>query len=100
MLENEYSKLGVDIDKIQTNYLFVAGAKMLGVALVGTVAAVIVTFIASRIAAALGRNLRKDVFNKVVSFSNAEFDKFSTASLITRTTNDIQQIMMLDSYGT
>ncbi len=72
---------------------------MLGIALIGSIAAVIVRFIAARIGAALGRNLRKDVFNKVVGFSNAEFDKFSTASLITRTTNDIQQIMILIVMG-
>lgn len=98
-VREQYKELGIDIDKVQTNYLFMAGAKMLGVALIGTIAAVIVTFIAARIAAALGRNLRKDVFNKVVRFSNAEFDRFSTASLITRTTNDIQQIMMLIVMG-
>lgn len=98
-VREQYKELGIDIDKVQTNYLFMAGAKMLGVALIGTIAAVIVTFIAARIAAALGRNLRKDVFNKVVVFSNAEFDRFSTASLITRTTNDIQQIMMLIVMG-
>lgn len=98
-VREQYKELGIDIDKVQTNYLFMSGAKMLGVALIGTIAAVIVTFIAARIAAALGRNLRKDVFNKVVGFSNAEFDRFSTASLITRTTNDIQQIMMLIVMG-
>ena len=98
-VREQYKELGIDIDKVQTNYLFMAGAKMLGVALIGTIAAVIVTFIAARIAAALGRNLRKDVFNKVVGFSNAEFDRFSTASLITRTTNDIQQIMILIVMG-
>ena len=98
-VREQYKELGIDIDKVQTNYLFMAGAKMLGVASIGTIAAVIVTFIAARIAAALGRNLRKDVFNKVVGFSNAEFDRFSTASLITRTTNDIQQIMMLIVMG-
>lgn len=98
-VREQYKELGIDIDKVQTNYLFMAGAKMLGVALIGTIAAVIVTFIAARIAAALGRNLRKDVFNKVVRFSNAEFDRFSTASLITSTTNDIQQIMMLIVMG-
>lgn len=98
-VREQYKELGIDIDKVQTNYLFMAGAKMLGVALIGTIAAVIVTFIAARIAAVLGRNLRKDVFNKVVGFSNAEFDRFSTASLITRTTNDIQQIMMLIVMG-
>ena len=98
-VREQYKELGIDIDKVQTNYLFMAGAKMLGVALIGAIAAVIVTFIAARIAAALGRNLRKDVFNKVVGFSNAEFDRFSTASLITRTTNDIQQIMMLIVMG-
>lgn len=95
----QYKNIGMDVDRIQSNYVLLAGAKMLGVALIGTIAAVLVTLIAARVAAALGSNLRKDVFNKVVSFSNTEFDKFSTASLITRTTNDIQQIMMLIVMG-
>ena len=72
---------------------------MVGIALISMVATVIVSFIAARVGAALGRNLRKDVFNKVVGFSNTEFDEFSTASLITRTTNDIQQIIMLVVMG-
>ena len=94
-VKNEYIEIGVDTDKLQTNYIILAGIKMLGIALISMIAAVIVGLISSRIAAGLSKNLRKDVFEKVTSFSNAEFDKFSTASLITRSTNDIQQIQML-----
>ena len=94
-VKNEYKEIGVDTDKLQTNYIILAGIKMLGIALISMMAAVIVGLISSRIAAGLSKNLRKDVFEKVTSFSNAEFDKFSTASLITRSTNDIQQIQML-----
>lgn len=65
---------------------------MLGIALISLLATIVVGFIGSRVGAGIGRSLRKDVFRKVVSFSNVEFDKFSTASLITRSTNDIQQI--------
>ena len=68
---------------------------MLGIALISMIATVVVGFLGARVAAKLGRNLRSKVFKKVVSFSNTEFDKFSTASLITRSTNDIQQIQML-----
>ena len=91
----QYKNIGINIDKLQSNYVILAGAKMVGIALISMLATVIVSFIAARVGAALGRNLRKDVFNKVVGFSNSEFDEFSTASLITRTTNDIQQIIML-----
>lgn len=91
----EYRTIGINTDKLQSNYIIVAGAKMLGVALVSMAATVAVGFIAARLAAALGRNLRKDVFTSVVGFSNNEFDHFSTASLITRSTNDIQQIQVL-----
>lgn len=94
-VKNEYKEIGMDTDKLQTNYIILAGIKMLGIALISMVAAVIVGLISSRIAAGLSKNLRRDVFEKVTSFSNAEFDKFSTASLITRSTNDIQQIQML-----
>ena len=86
---------GIDIDKIQTNYLWTAGFKMLGVALIMGIATVVVGFFASKIGAGIGRDLRKKIFTKVVGFSNTEMDKFSTASLITRSTNDIQQIQMV-----
>ena len=98
-VKEQYKEIGINTDKLQSNYVIMAGVKMVGIALISMVATVIVSFIASRVGAALGRNLRKDVFKKVVGFSNAEFDKFSTASLITRTTNDIQQIIMLVVMG-
>lgn len=98
-VKEQYKEVGINTDKLQSNYVIIAGVKMVGIALISMVATVIVSFIAARVGAALGRNLRKDVFNKVVGFSNAEFDKFSTASLITRTTNDIQQIIMLVVMG-
>ena len=94
-VKNEYSEIGINTDKLQTNYIILAGIKMLGIALISMLTAVIVGLISSRIAAGLSKNLRRDVFKKVTTFSNAEFDKFSTASLITRSTNDIQQIQML-----
>ena len=94
-VKSQYKAAGINTDKLQSNYVILAGLKMVGIALISMVATVIVSFIASRVGAALGRNLRKDVFNKVVDFSNTEFDKFSTASLITRSTNDIQQIQFL-----
>ena len=98
-VKEQYKEIGINTDKLQSNYVIIAGIKMVGIALISMVATVVVSFIAARVAAALGRNLRKDVFNKVVGFSNAEFDEFSTASLITRTTNDIQQIIMLIVMG-
>ena len=98
-VKEQYKDIGINTDKLQSNYVIIAGIKMVGIALISMVATVVVSFIAARVAAALGRNLRKDVFNKVVGFSNAEFDEFSTASLITRTTNDIQQIIMLVVMG-
>lgn len=98
-VKEQYKEIGINTDKLQSNYVIIAGIKMVGIALISMAATVVVSFIAARVAAALGRNLRKDVFNKVVRFSNAEFDEFSTASLITRTTNDIQQIIMLIVMG-
>lgn len=98
-VKEQYKDIGINTDKLQSNYVIVAGVKMVGIALISMVATVFVSFIAARVGAALGRNLRKDVFNKVVGFSNTEFDEFSTASLITRTTNDIQQIIMLVVMG-
>ncbi len=91
----EYDSLGIDTGKLQNNYIIFAGIKMLGIALISVFAMITVTFLASRVAASVGRGLRGSVFNKVMSFSNAEMDKFSTASLITRSTNDIQQVQML-----
>ena len=86
---------GLDVEKIQKSYLLTAGAKMVGMALVIGVVTVFVGFFASRVGAGIGKSLREKVFKKVVSFSNAEMDQFSTASLITRSTNDIQQIQMV-----
>lgn len=94
-VRSEYSSLGADTDSLQKVYIVVAGAKMLGVAFVSMLATVVVGFLGARAAGKLGRDLRSKVFRKVVSFSNTEMDKFSTASLITRSTNDIQQVQML-----
>lgn len=86
---------GIDIDHVQKSYLLFAGLKMLGMALLMGVVTVLVGFFASRVGAGIGMTLREKVFKNVVGFSNAEMDKFSTASLITRSTNDIQQIQMV-----
>lgn len=94
MVKVEYEALGVDVSAIQINYIWSIGLQMLTVSLAGVICAIIVGYFSSRIAAGVARNLRKDTFNKVESFSNTEFNKFSTASLITRTTNDVQQIQM------
>jgi len=94
-----YQEIGIDTDEIQSDYIWRTGLKMLGVAFLGVIAAVLVGLFASRIAATVGKRLRHDLFAKVENFSNAEFDKFSTASLITRTTNDVQQVQMLVTMG-
>ena len=94
-VKTEYKAIGMNTDSIQTNYVLLSGLKMLSLALASMLATILVGFLASRVAASLGRELRGRIFRKVVSFSNAEFDRFSTASLITRSTNDIQQIQML-----
>ena len=86
---------GVDVEQVQKNYLVTAGFKMVGMALIIGIVTILIGFFASRVGAGIGRDLREKVFRKVVSFSNAEMDKFSTASLITRSTNDIQQIQMV-----
>lgn len=86
---------GVNVDKIQKSYLLSAGLKMVGMAFLMGLVTVLVGFFASRIGAGIGMNLRDGVFKRVVGFSNAEMDRFSTASLITRSTNDIQQIQMV-----
>lgn len=94
-VKTAYQDLGMDMDKIQTDYLLETGAKMIGLAFLGMMASIVVGLLASRVGAASGRDLRGRVFRKVVGFSSNEFDHFSTASLITRSTNDIQQIQML-----
>ena len=94
-----YKELGVDMDAKQMHYIVMKGLEMLGIALLGVLAAVLVGFFASRISSGVAKQMRSDVFRKVESFSNTEFDKFSTASLITRTTNDVTQVQMLISMG-
>ena len=94
-----YKELGVDLDAKQVRYILIKGLEMLGIALLGVLAAVLVGFFASRISSGVAKQMRSDVFRKVESFSNTEFDKFSTASLITRTTNDVTQVQMLISMG-
>ncbi len=93
-VKGEYEALGRDTGKMQSGFIILAGIKMLAIALVGMVASVIVGLLAARVSAQLGRTLRKNVFENVVDFSNNELDKFSTSSLITRCTNDIQQVQM------
>ena len=94
-VKGEYEAIGIDMDKTQINYIFLSGVKMLGVALLSAALSVVVGFMASKVAAKTSMNLRSKVFKKVMSFSHTEMDKFSTASLITRSTNDIQQIQMV-----
>ena len=91
-IKDEYTKIGLDIGKLQTNYILVSGAKMIGIALFIMLISLIIGFLGARLAARLAKTLRAKVFEKVVSFSKNEMKKFGTASLITRTTNDIQQI--------
>lgn len=93
--KNMDEKAGLDMDDIQKSYLLNSGLKMIGMALLMAVVTVIVGLIASKIGAGVGRDLRSSIYGKVMKFSNAEMDKFSTASLITRTTNDVQQIQMV-----
>lgn len=94
-VQAEYEAMGIDTGKVQTDYLLKTGLKMLGLSLLMMAAAIFTGLLASRTAAKTGRNLRSRVYNKVVAFSSAEMDKFSTASLITRSTNDIQQVQMV-----
>lgn len=91
----EYVKCGADLDKIQTSYLWLTGGKMLLMALGVALLAVMIGYLASRVGAGVGRDLRAKVFRKVIGFSDAEMNKFSTASLITRSTNDVQQVQMV-----
>ena len=94
-LQAEYESLGMDLGKIQRSYLYRTGGMMLAYSVVMMATAILVGFLASRIGARLGLNLRQRVFSRVVSFSHAEMEQFSTASLITRSTNDIQQVQMV-----
>ncbi len=94
-IKTAYEQLGLDTGHMSTVYILKTGAKMLGLAALGMLASIMAGLMASRVGAKVGRGLRRDVFRKVIGFSNAEFDKFSTASLITRSTNDIQQIQLL-----
>ena len=93
--KNMDAKAGIDMDALQTSYLWSSGLKMVGIAFLIAAIAVLIGFFASRVGAAIGRDLRGKVYKNVIGFSNAEMDKFSTASLITRSTNDVQQVQMV-----
>lgn len=94
-VKEEYKKLNMDVDKIQNKYIVFAGLQMLGISFISMASAITIMLLSARVAAKLGNTLRDKVFKKVLSFSTKEFNEFSTASLITRSTNDIQQIQML-----
>lgn len=94
-VNNEYKSIGIDLDNLQNKYILKSGAQMLGIAILSMFVTIIVTYLAAKVAATLGKILRNNVYEKVMSFSNEEMKKFSTASLITRSTNDIQQIQMM-----
>ena len=94
-VKSEYEALGEDVDAIQMHYIKVSGVKMLGMAFITMLCAISVVFLSSRVAAALGHDLRNAVYRKVITFSSREYHKFSTASLITRCTNDIQQVQQV-----
>lgn len=96
LVKEEYEAVGIDLDALQMNYLKSKGLQMVGLAILMMAASICVSLLAAKVAAGVGRDLRQGVFHKVVSFSNGEMDKFSTASLITRSTNDIQQIQMVE----
>lgn len=94
-VQQEYEGQGIDVDQMQIRYILMSGLKMLGLAFVIMLAAITVTFLSAKVAAILGRNLRNGVYRKVISFSGEELNHFSTASLITRSTNDIQQVQQV-----
>ena len=94
-VNNEYKSIGIDLDNLQNKYILKSGGQMLGIAILSMFVTIIVTYLAAKVAATLGKTLRNNVYEKVMSFSNEEMKKFSTASLITRSTNDIQQIQMM-----
>ena len=97
--KQEYIAIGVDVDIIQTRYILKTGLQMMGITLISMTFAITIMFLAARVAATLGKTLREKVFRRVLKFTRKEFNDFSTASLITRTTNDIQQIQMLTAMG-
>ena len=94
-VKNEYNEIGIDTGKLQTQYILTTGAEMIGITILSVVASITVGFLASRVGASLGRTLRSKTFEKVMRFSSKEMTEFSTASLITRSTNDIQQIQQM-----
>ena len=94
-VKSEYGSIGVDLDSLQNKYILIVGLQMAGVAFLSMLSAVTIMFLSSRVAAKLGKTLREKLFKKVLSFSTEEFNRFSTASLITRSTNDVQQIQQL-----
>ena len=94
-VKNEYKEIGMDTDGMQNQYIIMAGLKMLGISLIIMISAISIMCLSARVAARLAKTLREKVFKKVLSFSNKEFSEYSTASLITRSTNDIQQIQGL-----
>ena len=94
-VKGEYDEIGIDTGNLQTQYILNTGLKMIGITVLSMIAAIAVGFLASRVGASLGRTLRSKTFEKVMRFSNKEMTEFSTASLITRSTNDIQQIQMM-----
>jgi len=93
-IKSEYEAIGINTTRLQSRYILRVGLLMIGIALVSMLATVLVSFLSARVSAGLGKILREEVFIKVTTFSNMEFDSFSTASLITRSTNDIQQVQM------
>lgn len=94
-IKAQYEAIGVNVNKLQSNYIWRVGIIMTIIALISMIASIVVTFIASKVAAKIGKELRSKIFKKVMNFSNSELDKFSTASLITRSTNDVQQVQNL-----
>ena len=95
VVQQEYEAIGIDMDDYQMDYLKRTGLYMVGLSFGSMIMAILVTLVASRMAAATSKELRDQIFRKVVSFSNAEINRFSTASLITRCTNDVQQVQMV-----
>ncbi len=91
-VQKEYQTLGVNLDDMQNKYIFMAGLRMLGVAALSMIAAILITLLSAKVAAELGKNVREKVYKKVLSFSSSEYRKFGSSSLITRNTNDVQQI--------
>lgn len=95
MVKNEYAAIGMDTEKMQNSYILHEGLLMLGIALLASLAAMASSFLAARTATGACRNMRDDIFARIETFSSEEFSRFSTASLITRTTNDVQQVQQI-----